>query len=29
MDGPNQNWLALKKMNEYGEKEEMPPMELY
>ena len=26
MDGPNTNWLVLKKMNEYKGKEEMPPI---
>ena len=27
MDGPNTNWLVLKKMNEHREKEKMPPIE--
>ena len=27
MDGPHTNWLVLKKMDEYREKEEMPPMD--
>ena len=27
VDESNTNWLVLKKMNEYREKEEMPPME--